>query len=206
MIRALVHRLRPLVDLRTAGTERLSAVPGPVVFAANHAHPLDARLIGDACPGRLRPSTLPPAVALRAGRSVLLFPEHGVSPDSTVGRFHPDAAELALARGVPLVPVAVRGSFALPHSGGAAEVRAQRRTVMVRFGDPVALRGDAASLTSQVRDAVVALLDEDATTWWETAMSAGPDAGPEPDSWLVTWQGLEPVRRPGGIERPRIWS
>ncbi|HEX2858355.1 MAG TPA: lysophospholipid acyltransferase family protein [Propionibacteriaceae bacterium] len=206
MIREALHRLRPLVEVRTAGLERLAALAGPVVFAANHAHPFDARIVGDACPPRLRPSTLPPALALRAGRSVLVFPEHGVSPDSTVGRFHPDAAALALSRAVPLVPVALRGSFALPHAGGTAAVRAERRTVLVRFGDPVPADGGAGRVTARLRDAVVALLEEDATTWWDTATSEAPAAAPERDSWLVTWQGLEPVRRPGGSERPRIWS
>jgi len=206
MIGRLAHRLRPLVSLRTAGTERLAAQPGPVVFAANHAHPLDARIIADACPARLHPSALPPAVALRVGRSVLMFPEHGVSPDSTVGRFHPDAASLARSLGLPLVPVAVRGSFALPHAGGLSAVRAQQAPVMVRFGDPVPLAGDDEAVTAALRDAVVALLEEDASTWWDTATAATPGPRSQPDSWLVTWQGLEPVRRPGGAERPRIWS
>ena len=206
MIRTLLHRLRPLVDLRTAGLERLAAVPGPVIFAANHAHPLDARIIADACPGRLRPSALSPVVALSLGRSVLMFPEHGISPDSTVGRFHQDAATTALAHGVPLVPVAIRGSFALPHVGGPARVRAQRRTVLVRFGDPVAAAGGSLEMTESLRDAVVALVEEDAASWWDTATAGVPTAHPDGDSWLVTWQGLEPVRRPGAAERPRIWS
>ncbi len=206
MIRALAHRLRPLVDLRVSGLERLTGIRGPVILVANHAHDLDGRLIGDACPPRLRPSGLPPALALTARRSVLLFPEHGVSPDSTVGRFHDDAAALAQSHGVPIVPVAVRGTFALPRSGGIRAVRSRNHLVFVRFGDPIPTDRTIASTTAQLRDAVVALLREDASTWWETATSAPTGDREAGDSWLVTWDALEPVSRTDAPEQARIWA
>ncbi len=206
MIRTLVHRLRPLADLRVSGLERLTGIDGPVILAANHAHDLDGRLIGDACPPRLRPSVLPPALALRARRSVLLFPEHGVSPDSTVGRFHDDAAALAQAHQVPIVPVAVRGTFALPRTGGTRAVRSRTHLVFVRFGDPIPTGRTIGATTGRLRDAVVALLREDASTWWETATSAPVDDGEAGDSWLVTWDALEPVARTDAAERARIWA
>ncbi len=206
MIRALAHRLRPLVDLRVSGLERLTAVGTPLVLAANHAHALDSRLVADACPSRLRPSALPPLLALAAGRSVLLFPEHGISPDSTVGRFHDDAATLAQSRGVPIVPVAVRGSFALPREGGARAIRSQSHVVFVRFGDALAPGATPAETTGRLREAVVSLLREDASTWWEQATSAPAPERTGPDSWLVTWDALEPVGRPGAAERARIWA
>lgn len=48
------------------------------------------------------------AARLRAGRTVLLFPEGTRSPEKGLQPFHRGAAHVALAAGVPLVPVAIR--------------------------------------------------------------------------------------------------
>jgi 1-acyl-sn-glycerol-3-phosphate acyltransferase len=45
---------------------------------------------------------------LRAGVSVLVFPEGTRSPERGLGRFHPGAVEIAARAGVPLVPLFLR--------------------------------------------------------------------------------------------------
>ncbi|MCW2665504.1 MAG: phospholipid/glycerol acyltransferase, partial [Frankiales bacterium] len=55
-----------------------------------------------ATPGRL----------LADGWHVVVFPEGTRSPDGWPARFRPGAAALALSAGAPVVPVAVRGSYA----------------------------------------------------------------------------------------------
>ena len=51
------------------------------------------------------------AERIRAGRSVVLYPEGTRSPDGSLQRFKKGAFHLALQAGVPIVPVAITGSF-----------------------------------------------------------------------------------------------
>jgi len=134
--------------------------------------------------------------ALRAGRSVLLFPERGVTPDGRVGAFDQLAASLALQLDKPLVPIAIRGSF------GADLADAGPRTMLVRVGPPLPTRGeDAASLTESLRDAIVGLLHEDAGTWFHPDPGEGEVAG-----WRGAWQASIQPTRPGARERRPIWG
>jgi 1-acyl-sn-glycerol-3-phosphate acyltransferase len=51
------------------------------------------------------------AERIRAGRSVVLFPEGSRSRDGSLGAFKKGAFYLSLQAGVPVVPVAINGSF-----------------------------------------------------------------------------------------------
>ena len=53
------------------------------------------------------------AERIRAGRSVVLYPEGTRSRDGSLQPFKKGAFHLALAAGVPVVPVAITGSFAV---------------------------------------------------------------------------------------------
>lgn len=71
---------------------------------------------------------------LRAGKSVMVFPEGTRSPDGRLGRVRPGAALFARRAGVPIVPVYIDGSYRawprqqwVPHPG----------TVRVWYGAPV---------------------------------------------------------------------
>lgn len=46
---------------------------------------------------------------LRAGEALMIFPEGGRSPDGTVQPFRPGAFRLAVAQGVPVLPVTIDG-------------------------------------------------------------------------------------------------
>ena len=79
------------------------------------------------------------AEKVRGGRPVLLFPEGTRSRDGKLAPFKRGAFHLAIAAGVPVVPVAVSGSGAVLRPGGMFRIR--RGTVRVSFAPPL----DAAS-------------------------------------------------------------
>jgi len=74
---------------------------------------------------------------LAAGHDVIIFPEGSRSRDGRTGDFHRGAARLAMAAGVPLVPVAISGTGTLlPPSDGTGR-RPRRVAVLVRIGIPI---------------------------------------------------------------------
>lgn len=195
----------PRVDVRAAGLSDLRHLSGPVVLAANHLSSLDASLLRQVLPRRWRTVTWKPGAALRAGRSALVFAEGGISPDGRLGRFTDRAAAAAIAVGVPLVPLAIRGSFGLseqpPHAVGP-----RRAPVLVRFGRPVSTDGGVEATTARLRDTVAELLAEDESSWWDLERGESSDVDAAADSWLTTWNALVPAVRPGTQQRPRIWG
>ncbi len=50
---------------------------------------------------------------VRNGRSLAVFPEGTRTPDGRLQTFHPGTFKIALKAGVPIVPVTIRGTFAL---------------------------------------------------------------------------------------------
>jgi 1-acyl-sn-glycerol-3-phosphate acyltransferase len=91
--------------------------------------------------------------ALRAGRTVVLYPEGTRSTDGTLGEFRSGALRLARDCGVPIVPVALVGTAdVLPKDG-----RYSPAPMRVRFGAPL----DPQSLSAQqLRTHVLALRDD----------------------------------------------
>ena len=149
-----------------------------------------------------------PGDLLRDGWSLVVFPEGTRSVDGWVGAFRSGAARLAVEHGVPVVPVAHRGTFAAMPRGQGWPSRG-RNPVTVRFGEPLrATSGESAhDFAPRVRAAVAALLDEDASTWWEArrrvAAGATPDpAGPRVAQWRRVWAQSQ---SPRVEQRPRAW-
>ncbi|MGN6513850.1 MAG: lysophospholipid acyltransferase family protein [Lysobacteraceae bacterium] len=109
---------------------------------------------------RSSPRRLREAVALVRGGAILCaFPEGTRSRDGSVGPFKGGLFQVAIAAGVPVVPVALQGSGAvLP----AAGFRVRPGVIAVRFGDPIATTGlasgDRNTLARQAREAVIGLL------------------------------------------------
>jgi 1-acyl-sn-glycerol-3-phosphate acyltransferase len=88
--------------------------------------------------------------ALKAGRTVVLYPEGTRSTDGHIGEFRSGALRLARECGVPIVPVALTGTAdVLPKGGSWSPAPMQ-----VRIGEPV----DPNSVSAeQLRERVVAL-------------------------------------------------
>jgi 1-acyl-sn-glycerol-3-phosphate acyltransferase len=71
--------------------------------------------------------------ALAAGHTVVIYPEGTRSANGDVGEFRSGAIHLANACGVPIVPVALRGTAAVLPKGG----RLTPGPMEVRFGEPM---------------------------------------------------------------------
>ncbi len=113
---------------------------------------------------RARRSLRTAARRIRAGTSVVTFPEGTRSPDATVHLFRRGSFKLALEAGVPIVPVSLAGvKEVVPH--GLTSLRPGRVQVGIAPAVPVAGRApeDVDSLAEEVRGIVVAGCEELAT-------------------------------------------
>jgi 1-acyl-sn-glycerol-3-phosphate acyltransferase len=94
------------------------------------------------------------------GDSVLLFPEGTRSRDGTLGPFKKGGFHLAIKAGVPIVPVALRGTRALMPAGS---ILLRSGTMTVVIGEPIATQGlsddERTTLDERVRSAVEAMLN-----------------------------------------------
>ncbi len=103
------------------------------------------------------------AEAIQRNRiSLVIFPEGGRSRTGELRPFLDGAAYMAIKAGVPLVPVALKGTRAvLPM--GSGNPRPGR--VELRVGDPIPTRGltlhDRTRLTAQAREQIAALLEDE---------------------------------------------
>ena len=152
-----------------------------------------------------------PGTLLRTGWSILVYPEGTRSPDGWMHRFRMGAAWLAVENGVPVVPVAIRGSFAAM-ARGTSWPRPGRPLVRLRFGAPL-YPGPGETVRQfapRVQKGVAALIDEDADTWWAARRRAA--AGTTPDmtgpkgaaGWRRRWDQVEtPTRR---LNRLQAWQ
>ena len=93
---------------------------------------------------------------VRAGWSLLFFPEGIRSDDGKLGPFKPGIGLLAASLGVPVVPVHLKGTDNVVAKGGS---RPHRGYIEVRFGQPVRIPADMRYdvATQVIRDAVASL-------------------------------------------------
>jgi 1-acyl-sn-glycerol-3-phosphate acyltransferase len=108
--------------------------------------PIDSGSARSAVAGLLRG-----VAALKAGMPLVLFPEGARSPDGHLQPAHPGCAFMALKAGVPLVPVALIGTYELL----PMHVYSLRpRPLMIVVGDPIPTEGlttkDADALTERL--------------------------------------------------------
>jgi 1-acyl-sn-glycerol-3-phosphate acyltransferase len=139
------------VDFRIVYKRSLSLVPllGWAIRLGGHV-PIDRQ-----SPFRARRSLEVAARRIRAGTSVVVFPEGTRSPDGTVRRFKRGSFALAIEAGVPVVPVSLVGvKSVVPR--GLPSVRRGTVRVALHPAVPVAGRaaGDAEALAEQVRSIV----------------------------------------------------
>lgn len=151
-----------------------------------------------------------PARLLAQGWNVVVYPEGTRSADGWPARFRPGAAALAASCGAPVVPIAVRGSYAAMPRGRSWPAPGRPR-VRLLFGDPMHARPgeDALAFAARIQAEVARLLDEDATDWWSSLRRAADGVqpalqGPPPTSWRRTWEASRPVAPPRETG-PRVW-
>jgi len=153
-----------------------------------------------------------PGEVLADGWSLVIFPEGTRSQDGWLRSFRMGAAFLAIEHGVPVVPVAHRGTFAAMPRGQNWPSKG-RRQLTIRFGEPLrALPGEGVrEFAPRIKAAVGSLLDEDRTTWWESRQRAAAGETPDPSGppvaqWRRVWEQSEsPVSTEGPASRLRAW-
>lgn len=128
---------------------------------------------------------------LRAGWSLLVYPEGGRSPDGWGQPFRGGAAYLAHRCSVPVVPVYLAGTNSVLPKGRSWPKAGK---TLVIFGYP--LRVDPGErirrLNERIERAVSELADEVRTNWWQARrrshMGSTPSLhGPEAASWRRAW-------------------
>ncbi len=147
-------------------------LPGPVCFAAGEkfatervAGPFLRRIgcefVHRAEPERAAADTRRLAAALRAGRSLAIWPEGSLDPAPGVRAFHLGAFEAAAATGTAVLPIGIRGSRDVVRPGSRFP---RRSAVHVTISDPISPAGSgwpaALALRDQARAAVLALCGE----------------------------------------------
>lgn len=157
------------VDFVFVAMEEILAWPvvGAVVRRANHPtvdrwHP--RRSVADAAAIETR---------LRAGESVLYFPEGGFSPARGLRPFRLGAFEAAAAVGAPVVPVALRGTRAVLRGG---ERLPHPRRIDVWIGEPLQAGAEGWRGAIGLRDRAAAAIAAHCGEPWLAAVRA--DAAP----------------------------
>ena len=147
------------VDVRIIYKKSLSLVPllGWSIAVGGHI-PIDR-----SNPFRARRSLQKAAERIRAGTSVLVFPEGTRSPDGAVGHFKRGSFSLALEAGVPVVPLSLVGVKTLVPRG-LASLRSGEITLRVHPAIPVSgrSRDDAEALAEEARLVVAAGCEREA--------------------------------------------
>jgi 1-acyl-sn-glycerol-3-phosphate acyltransferase len=141
------------VNFRIIHKRSLRALPilGQAMWASGHI------AIDRSHPFRARRSLEAAARRIRQGTSVVVFPEGTRSPDSSVRRFKRGSLALALAAGVPVVPISLVGvKTVVPR--GLMTLRPGTVQVHVHPAVPVAGRAasEAEALAEEVRRIVAA--------------------------------------------------
>ena len=100
------------------------------------------------------------AEKLRAGATLIAFPEGTRSKDGTVGPFKGGAFQVALEAGAQIVPVAIFGAGEVLRPSGFS---VRPGLIRVKFGVPIETQGMPASqrnaLAQQAREAIVDMLE-----------------------------------------------
>jgi 1-acyl-sn-glycerol-3-phosphate acyltransferase len=99
------------------------------------------------------------AERIKAGTSILIFPEGTRSADGTLQPFKGGAMLLAIKAGVPIVPVAFIGSYSVLPKGAFF---VHPGTITIKIGDPVVIAGksnkDKQGLALVIHDQVAELM------------------------------------------------
>jgi 1-acyl-sn-glycerol-3-phosphate acyltransferase len=102
------------------------------------------------------------AKKMSEGTTVLIFPEGTRSRDGNLQPFMKGAFSLATRAAVPILPLAIKGSYALQPTGSILSVPQRTGLVTVRLGKAVPVSGKSltykGNLAEEVRSAIAGLL------------------------------------------------
>ncbi|MGH3864995.1 MAG: lysophospholipid acyltransferase family protein [Pseudonocardiaceae bacterium] len=159
------------------------------------------------------------------GWSLLLYPEGGRTVDGWLTAFKLGAAQLCAMKGVPAVPIALRGTFAaMPR--GRRWPRPGRPQVTVRIGRPLRIGADESvpEFRTRLVRAVATLWAEDDLGWYRALRAAAEDSlalptgsrsvlpstasgQPTQDNDMAPWRRVWEATRPPADDGPRqVWA
>lgn len=195
------NKLAWRVDYKVMGIDALTGLQEPIIFAVNEQGPLDWQVLSLVLPPRLRTTHRHLSRALTQGRSVAVFTDDPLVPDE-VGEFTTVAADLATQHGIPIVPVALGGTFKLKEVLRLA-LKSKPR-VWVTFGAPIYVHGRSlAETTAEVQAAVGELFSAEQQTWW--ARQRGGPATPCRAEAMPRWRRLWGQTAPRHQQTRRLW-
>jgi 1-acyl-sn-glycerol-3-phosphate acyltransferase len=151
---------------------------------------------------------------LDEGWNLLLFPEGTRSEDGWMSAFKPGTAQLCVSKGVPVVPVALRGAYAAMPRGRNWPVPGRPR-ISVRYGRPLhPLEGEGfRELRTRMMRSVVRLSAEEELGWYGALRAEADEAlplptratseTPETAGWRRIWESTRPLDEP---PRRRVWT
>ncbi|HJT02665.1 MAG TPA: lysophospholipid acyltransferase family protein [Pseudonocardiaceae bacterium] len=170
-------------------------------------------LLFNAFPVERRPSRRGRSLAaelVEGGWSLLLYPEGSRTVDGWLTAFKLGAAQLCAIKGVPAVPIALRGTFAaMPR--GQRWPRPGRPRVTVRIGRPLHVEADETvpEFRARLTRAVATLWAEDDLGWYRALRAAADDTLALPSgsrSVLPTTSSGEPAHSHDVAPWRRIWE
>lgn len=165
------------------------------------------------------------AELVEGGWSLLLYPEGSRTVDGWLTAFKLGAAQLCAMKGVPAVPIALRGTFAaMPR--GRRWPRPGRPRVTVRIGRPLRIDPDEAvpEFRARLVRAVATLWAEDDLGWYRALRAAAEDSlalptgsrsvlpstasgQPTQDADMAPWRRVWEATRPPADDGPRqVWA
>lgn len=189
------------VDYQVVGIDALTGLQAPVIFAVNEQGALDWQVLKLVLPPRLRTTHRRLSRALAQGRSVAVFTEDPMVADE-VGDFTTVAADLATQYSIPIVPVALGGTFKLKEILRLALQSKPR--VWVYFGAPIYAHGRSLTeATGEVQAAVGELFRSEQLSWWAVQRgSSAPACKADP---MPRWRRLWGQTASRQQEKRRLW-
>jgi 1-acyl-sn-glycerol-3-phosphate acyltransferase len=158
--------------------------------------------------GSRRRSSVAPQL-LDDGYSLLLFPEGTRSEDGWMSQLRLGAAQLCVMKGVPAVPVVLRGTFAAMPRGRNWPMPGRPR-IVVRYGKPLipAEAEGARSFQDRMIATVSRLWAEEELGWYRSLRASaggelGIPVGPQAAQWRRIWQSTRPLPNP---RTPAVWQ
>jgi len=209
-------------------TEKLAVGAAADYFFDSRTVAAATTLLFNAFPVERRGSRRGPSLATKLvdeGWSLLLYPEGSRTADGWLTVFKLGAAQLCAMKGIPAVPIALRGTFAaMPR--GRRWPRPGRPRVSVRIGR--SLRIEAGESVPEFRTrlvrAVVTLWAEDDLGWYRAMRAAADDSLALPtgahsalpttasgqledDHDMAPWRRVWEATRPPADDGPRqVWT
>jgi 1-acyl-sn-glycerol-3-phosphate acyltransferase len=209
-------------------TENLAVGAAADYFFDSRATAATTTLLFNAFPVERRGSRRGRSLAtelVEGGWSLLLYPEAGRTVDGWLTAFKLGAAQLCAMKGVPAVPIALRGTFAaMPR--GQRWPRPGRPRVTVRIGRPLHIGADETvpEFRTRLVRAVVTLWAEDDLGWYGALRAAADDSlalptsslsvlpttasgQPAQDHDMAPWRRIWEATRPPANDGPRqVWT